>query len=316
MFFVKMRKNRSLLCTFAPMKTMCVATIGCFDGVHRGHQVLIRKVLEIAEEQGIMSTVITFDRQPRELFDSSFRPQLLSTPEEKEKILKDLGIDEVVVLPFTKELAGMTAQAFMAEVLRDRYAVQVLVAGYDNRFGHNRAEGFEDYVRYGKELGIEVLRGDVARFKGGDKAVSSSAIRQLLSEGYVELMPDCLTRPYSLSGEVVPGEHIGHELGFPTANLEPSHPFKLIPAAGAYAVWVTVEDKQMPAMMNIGTRPTFQGKKQTLEVNILDFEGDLYGKTVSVEFVKRLREEQRFDSPEALKNQLEEDKIRVREILR
>ncbi len=311
-----MRENRSLLCTFAPMKTKCVATIGCFDGVHRGHQVLIAKVIELAKNQGIQSTVITFDRQPRELFDPTFHPQLLSTPEEKEEILKGLGVDNVVVLPFTKELAGMSAQAFMSEVLCNHYAVQVLVAGYDNRFGHNRAEGFDDYVRYGKELGVEVVRGDVATFEDGKKAVSSSAIRQLLLEGRVELMPGCLTRLYSLSGKVVPGEHIGHELGFPTANLEQSHPFKLIPAPGAYAVWVNVVGKQMPAMMNIGTRPTFQGKQQTLEVNILDFDGDLYGQHVSVQFVQRLREEKRFDSPETLKAQLEEDKKSVRKILR
>ena len=297
------------------MKKNCVATIGCFDGVHRGHQALIGCVLALARERGLQSMVMTFDRQPRELFDPDFRPQLLSTPEEKQAILKTLGVDRVVVLPFTHEMACLTAWEFMEHVLRDSYGVEVFVTGYDNRFGHNRSEGFEDYLHYGDELGIEVVRGEVVTFHGGEVPVSSSVIRQLLSEGKVEEMPSCLTRPYSLSGQVVRGNHIGHELGFPTANIEPSHPFKLIPAPGAYAVWVYADGDKMPAMMNIGTRPTFHGRRQTLEVNIIGFEGNLYGKTVGVEFVRRLRNEQYFASPEALKAQLEEDRQRVIQLL-
>lgn len=287
----------------------CVATIGCFDGVHLGHRLLINMVMQKAKEKGLLSAVITFDRQPREVFDPDFRPQLLSTQEEKSEMIASLGVDMLVVLPFTKELAGLSAQAFMQQILYERLNVSVLIAGYDHRFGHNRTEGFDDYVRYGKALGMEVLRGDVAYFPEEEKAVSSSVIRQLLKEGRVEVMQEVLTRPYSLTGKVVQGEHIGHELGFPTANLEVDDPNKMIPAAGVYAVWAMIGRERQAAMMNIGMRPTFHGKQQTLEVHILNNKvGNMYDQTLTVEFVARLRSEQRFNNREALMQQLRHDR--------
>ena len=294
----------------------CVATLGCFDGVHRGHQLLISTVLRKAKEKGLPSVVVTFDRQPRELLDPKYRPQLLSTPEEKAQLIAALGVDHLVILPFTRELANLTAQAFMQQVLQEQLGVEVLVTGYDNRFGRNRAEGFDDYVRYGKALGMEVLRGDEATFPGTDEAVSSSAIRQLLLEGKVERMQEGLTRPYLLTGKVVAGEHIGHEIGFPTANLAVENPNKVIPASGVYAVWAILGTERMPAMMNIGTRPTFDGTTQTLEVHILDKVGDVYGRDLTVEFVSRLRSERRFDSREALVEQLKADRAEAMEKLK
>ena len=296
----------------------CVATIGMFDGVHRGHQFLIGMVTEKARHMGLASSVITFDRAPRQVLDPMFRPQLLTTLEEKTEAIRALNIDRLVVLPFTQETASLTAQAFMQQILRDQLNVKVLITGYDNRFGHNRAEGFDDYVHYGEELGIEVLRGDVQLTADGSHPLSSSVVRRLLTEeGCVDEMPQCLGRYYQLQGKVESGEHIGHQLGFPTANLQPSDPFKLIPASGAYAVWATIGDSQelRPAMMNIGTRPTFDGRNRTLEVNILDFNGNLYGQAVTITFVRRLREERRFDSPEALVAQLKEDQEQVKRIL-
>ena len=203
----------------------------------------------------------------------------------------------------------------MREILRDQLSVALLVTGYDHRFGHDRSEGFDDYVRYGQQLGMDVVRGDVAMMDN-QVAVSSTVIRQLLAEeGRVDRMPEVLTRRYMLSGRVVSGEHIGHELGFPTANLEPDCKEKLIPANGAYAVWAIVDGHRMPAMMNIGTRPTFEGKQQTLEVHILSAVGNLYGQKMTVEFVSRLRAEQRFDTREALIVQLELDKQKTEDIL-
>ncbi len=301
------------------MPDACVATVGMFDGVHRGHRQVIGKVVERARKEGLASTVITFDKPPRQVLDPSFRPQLLSTLEEKEAVVGELGADHFVVLPFTRETAALSAREFMGQVLRGQLQTEVLVTGYDNRFGHNREEGFDDYVRYGRELGIEVLRGDAELMDDGERPVSSSIIRQLLAvEGRVDLMPQYLTRPYQLLGKVATGEHIGHRLGYPTANLVPDNAFKLIPAAGAYAVWASLEGELQPrqAMMNIGTRPTFAGKQQTLEVNILDFDGDLYGETLGIAFVQRLREERRFESPEALRMQLDEDRKQVKDILR
>ena len=293
-----------------------VATIGCFDGVHLGHQLLIRMVQRQAEERKLQSVVITFDRQPRELFDPTYHPQLLSSLKEKEQLLETLGVDYLVVLPFTKELAALTAQEFMQQVLHEQLGVQVLVTGYDNRFGKNRTEGFNDYVRYGKALGMEVLRGEEAKFPGTDEAVSSSAIRQMLLEGKVSQMQDGLTRPYSLTGRVVAGEHIGHEIGFPTANLSLDNPYKVIPAPGVYAVWAILGSERMPAMMNIGTRPTFEGTTQTLEVHILNKVGDVYGQMMTVEFMERLRSERRFDSREALVEQLKTDRATAMKILK
>ena len=297
------------------LSTPSAATIGCFDGVHRGHQMLVGMMVRQARQRGLKPIAVTFDRLPRQLFDPTFHPQLLSTLEEKAACLKELGVEEVMVLPFTHQLAALSAEAFMREILRDRLSVKLLVTGYDNRFGHDRSEGFDDYVRYGQHFGIDVVRGDVAMMDD-HWAVSSTAIRQLLvDEGKVEAMPDVLTRRYTVSGRVVSGKHIGHELGFPTANLEPNSKEKLIPASGAYAVWAMIDGHRLPAMMNIGTRPTFEGKQQTLEVHILSEVGNLYGQSMTVEFVSRLRAEQRFDTREALIAQLEHDRLTTEQLL-
>lgn len=297
------------------LSTPSAATIGCFDGVHRGHQMLVQMMVQQARQRGLKPLAVTFDRLPRQLFDQTFQPQVLSTLDEKETYLKALGVEEVVVLPFTHQLAALSAEAFMREILRDQLSVELLVTGYDHRFGHDRSEGFDDYVRYGQQLSMVVVRGDVAMMDN-QVAVSSTVIRQLLAEeGRVDRMPEVLTRRYMLSGRVVSGEHIGHELGFPTANLEPDCKEKLIPANGAYAVWAIVDGHRMPAMMNIGTRPTFEGKQQTLEVHILSAVGNLYGQKMTVEFVSRLRAEQRFDTREALIAQLKHDKQKTEDIL-
>ena len=293
------------------MVPKCAATIGVFDGVHAGHQQVIKRLISDAEFHHLASMVITFDRQPRQLFDPQFQPQLLTTQEEKEQELERLGVEFLVVLPFTEEIASLSAHDFMAQILKKRLNVKLLQIGYDNRFGHDRTEGFEDYVHYGQELGIRVFHGIKLSFKDYDISVCSSNIRSLLSEdGDVETAAVLLGRPYQLYGKVTPGEQIGHQLGFPTANLQPDDPCKLIPASGVYAVFAAIGERQepLPAMMNIGTRPTFDGRNRTLEVNIFDFDGDLYGQTVLITFVARLREERRFDSPEALVSQLKKDR--------
>lgn len=299
-----------------------VATIGMFDGVHKGHQLLISMVTETARKTGLASMVITFDRAPRQVLDPTFRPQLLTTLQEKTEAISTFGIDQLTVLPFTHETAMLPAKTFMQQILKNELDVRILITGYDNHFGHRPGgkscrEGFDDYVRYGQDLGMEVIRGDVELTPDGSCPLSSSVIRRLLTEeGNVNLMPQCLGRHYQLRGTVESGEHIGHRLGFPTANLQPDDPYKLIPASGAYAVWATLGDGQRhAAMMNIGTRPTFDGQNRTLEVNILGFDGNLYGQTVTITFVARLREERRFESPEALVKQLNEDKEQVKKIL-
>lgn len=290
-----------------------VATIGFFDGVHRGHRFLINNVVKEAASRGLQSTVVTFDRHPRQVLGSDFQPRLLSTNEEKMLLLSKTGVERCVMLPFSEQMAQMTACDFMKKILRDRLGVQVLIIGYDNRFGHNRSESFDDYVRYGREMGIEVMSAQSFLLHGIN--VSSSVIRSFLQEGEIEMAENCLGYPYFFTGKVVKGFRVGHELGFPTANIEQDNMLKMIPSPGVYAVKVRIEGtvELKHAMMNIGTRPTFNGTQQTLEVHILNFNDDIYGKMISVAFVHKLRNERQFPSKEALSEQLVKDAQMVEE---
>jgi riboflavin kinase/FMN adenylyltransferase len=281
-----------------------------FDGVHLGHQFVLHHVVETAREQGLLSMAITFDQ-------TMPRGQVLTSLDAKRLLLSKTGIDRIEVLQFTDELRQMTAREFMQQVLKEQLDVKILLTGYDNRFGHNREEGFDDYVRYGKELGIEVKSLPPAPSKGRGRTISSSFIRQLLTEGHVGKASEGLGYPYTILGRVEHGEHVGTKLGFPTANLVPVDEKQLIPAAGAYAVKVRVENsvEWKHGMMNIGMRPTFDGHKRTLEVHIFRLNEDLYGQQMLVSFVERLREEQRFENVEALISQLQQDAILAEQIL-
>ena len=285
-----------------------IATIGFFDGVHLGHCHLINMLKKVARERSVQSCVITFDRHPRQVVQPEWCPEMLTTLDEKTQLLKATGIDRCEVLHFDRGMASQSARDFMLHTLKERLGVKILVTGYDNRFGHNRSEGFEDYVRYGKEIGIEVIQGE--ELTVGSTNVSSSSIRRMLKEGRIEDATRCLGHEYQLTGTVVAGEHIGRTIGFPTANIRPNDSSKLIPANGVYAVDVWSESEGITrrrAMLNIGTRPTFDGKATTIEVHIPDFKGNLYGKTLTISFISKIREERRFDSPEALVEQLNKD---------
>ena len=286
----------------------CVATIGFFDGVHRGHKFLIGNVIDAAARSGLRSMVITFDSHPRLVLHKDYRPRLLTTAGEKAARLRATGVDYVAMLHFDEAMARLSAYDFMKDVLRDRLNVRTLVTGYDNRFGHNRSEGFDDYVAYGRELGIEVVRAEAFTLNGVQ--VSSSVIRSFLAGGEAEMAAMCLGYGYALGGTVVSGRHEGRKMGFPTANIEPDDRLKLVPEAGVYAVRVRLEDAggPMDGMMNIGTRPTFDGDATTLEVNIFGFSGDIYGRKICVEFVSRLRKERKFASAARLAEQLRLDR--------
>lgn len=285
----------------------CVATIGFFDGVHRGHQFLIRHLVETARQEGLESTIITFDQHPRKVLQSDYQPEMLSTLDSKLLLLSKTKVDNAVVLHFDKEMAALSAKEFMQQVLCDKLHVKKLFIGYDHRFGHNREETFEDYVRYGKELGMEVVQNQAFSLNGIH--ISSSVIRSFLKEGEVVLANQALGYPYTIIGKVVSGYHEGRKLGFPTANLDISHFGQLVPSPGVYAVKVRMENSVvwMRGMMNIGTRPTFDGRRITLETNIFNFDGDIYDQLLLVSFVKRIRGERKFDSPEELREQLKED---------
>ena len=285
-----------------------IATIGFFDGVHIGHCHLINMLKKVARERGVESCVITFDRHPRQVVQPEWCPEMLTTLEEKTQLLEATGIDRCEVLHFDRDMANQSAHDFMLHTLKEKLGVSILVTGYDNRFGHNRSEGFEDYVRYGKEIGIEVIKGE--ELTDGSNNVSSSSIRRMLKEGRIEDATRCLGREYQLTGTVVGGEHIGRTIGFPTANIRPDDSSKLIPANGVYAVdvWSQAGDiNRERAMLNIGTRPTFNGTATTIEVHIPHFAGNLYGSTLSIAFLRKIREERKFDSPEALVEQFNKD---------
>ncbi|MBQ4294135.1 MAG: bifunctional riboflavin kinase/FAD synthetase [Prevotella sp.] len=281
------------------------ATVGFFDGVHRGHQHLIGQVACEAEKRGLQTMVVTFDRHPRQVLQSDFQPLLLTSFEEKMERLEKAGVDCCTVLHFTTEMAAMTATDFIGLLYRE-LRVRCLVVGYDNRFGHNREEGFEDYVRHGAEQGVEVLQSTPFSVEG--IRVSSSAIRKMLARGDMECANMCLGRPYTLDGRVVEGFQQGRRLGFPTANLLMEEA-KMLPASGAYVARAHVEGDRVArrAVTNIGTRPTFNGKAMAIETYVIDYEGDLYGKHLMVELTHRLREERRFESTALLAEQLRED---------
>ena len=302
-----------------------VATIGMFDGVHLGHQFVLRHVVERAHTMGLQSLCITFDHSPH-------REQILTPLDEKLRLIRQTGIDRIETLAFTPELKALTAKQFMTQVLRNRLGVSVLLTGYDNRFGHNREEGFDDYVRYGQELGIDVESlPPLAQHPSPNTHhpspithhpspnICSSYIRQLLQAGNVSEATACLGRHFTITGRVVHGEHIGTSLGYPTANLLPDDHRQLIPAPGVYAVLVspnTHHPTPFKGMMNIGTRPTFGQHPQTLEVHLLHYQGDLYDQRLSVSFVSRIREERRFDNVETLKEQIKQDAIQAEQAIK
>ncbi|WP_456085287.1 bifunctional riboflavin kinase/FAD synthetase [Leyella stercorea] len=292
------------------MRNEYCATIGFFDGVHRGHQFMIDSLTTMAHAQGRQSLVITFDRHPRQVVHADYVPQLITTTDEKLQLLHATAADRIEVLHFDAQMAQLSAYEFMRQVLHEKYGVAMLLTGYDNRFGHNRAEGFADYVRYGEEMGMKVLQNTPIDIDG--MRVSSSLIRRLIVEGNITEASNCMGHPYSITGSVAHGFQEGRRIGFPTANIVPESAEKLVPGNGVYATRVSVEGGEwMPAMLNIGTNPTFQRQQTTIEAHIIGFEGDIYGRKVRVEFGRKLRDEQRFESVEALQKQLEADKKEV-----
>ena len=291
-----------------------VATIGFFDGVHLGHRYLFEQVRQLAEARGLASLAITFARHPRVVLSADYRPALLSTNEEKLERLKAAGLDACAVLDFDRAMAALTAREFMADYLKRRFGVEALVVGYDHHFGSDRQTGFEQYRETGRATGIDVIQAQP--FKTAEFTVSSSTVRRLLEGGNVERASQCLGYPYELAGTVVEGHHVGHDLGFPTANLHPSCPDKLVPGRGVYAVEAEADGKTYGAMLNIGWRPTLgNGAESTIESHIFNFEGDLYGQPLKLRFLHRIRDEHRFDSLDALKEQLQNDAVKVKQLL-
>lgn len=298
----------------------CVATIGNFDGLHLGHQALLARTLSEARARGLPSTLITFEPHPQEFFNPEDRPARLTSFREKYEVLACRPLDRLLCLPFNRSLARMPAATFIDRVLVDALDVRCLLVGEDFRFGHRRQGDVATLREAGKRAGFDVVAmGDV---EVAGERVSSTRIREALRGGDLQLAARLLGRPYRLAGPVVAGDRRGRELGFPTANVHlqrrayvrsaaPHAP----PLAGVFAVRVFgVEPGAGPryGVANIGTRPTVDGSRCSLEVHLFDFEGDLYGRHIQVEFHARLREERRFESLDALARQIAEDARRAR----
>lgn len=293
-----------------------VLTVGTFDGVHAGHKVLMNRVLSIAEKKDARSVIVTFDPHPREIInpgDSGIK--LLSTLDERRELLGDIGIDEMIVVPFDRDFSLLTSEEFVKNVIWKEIGVSHFIIGYDHQFGRNREGTIETVQRLGLELGFSAEV--VSKQEVGNKTVSSTAIRNAIQrDGDMIQAASFLERYYLLNGTVVHGDKRGHKIGYPTANIQTDHKNKVVPKNGVYAVWVRVEGEYHGAMLNIGVRPTFNGEEARIEAFIFDFDGDLYGKPIQVQFVERIRDEVAFSSIDELKRQLDDDQNTAKRILK
>jgi len=292
-----------------------VLTVGTFDGIHLGHQYILNQLTSKAQDLGVTSTVVTFDPHPKLVVGSKDEPEirLLTTIDEKIEVLQSVGLDRVIVINFTKEFSRQSSTEFVENLLYDKIGFQEFVIGYDHAFGKDREGTIATLSAMQARLGFGLT--ELSAFSTDDMIISSTRIRSLLREGDIRKANRALGRNYKISGEVVPGKGRGKKMAFPTANVRLDNPNKLIPADGVYAVWVTVDSHVHTGMMNIGRRPTFSSDVHTVEVHLIDFDKDIYGKPIRIEFVERIRNEQKFDNVEELIHQLKKDRKTVTNIL-
>jgi riboflavin kinase/FMN adenylyltransferase len=292
-----------------------VVTVGTFDGVHQGHRALMDTVVKKAKSRGARSVVVSFDPHPREILNPDKSGiKLLTTLAERVEILEDLGIDILLVIPFDRDFSLLSSEEFVRDIIYEKIGVSEFVIGYDHHFGKDREGTIDTIRRLGDELGFDAYV--VSKQEMGEVTISSTIIRKILAEeGKVEKAAQYLNRPYLLNGIVMHGAERGRDIGFPTANLRPEHENKVVPKNGVYAVRVRVAGEWFGGMMNIGVRPTFNDQHKALEVHIFDFDEKIYGQTIQVRFIERIRDEIKFDGIEALKAQLQKDKVTSLKIL-
>lgn len=300
---------------FTQLEQHCVATIGKFDGVHLGHQLIIDQLKRKSEELELPSVVILIEPHPEEFFaaDADSCPARLTVVQEKLELLESFGVEYVFQLNFDQRMSELSASAYIEEILVKGLGIKAFIVGNDFRFGHKRQGDFALLEQRGAELGFEVL--ETAAYERNGQRISSTFIRQQLAQANFPLVEQLLGRPYSMKGEVQKGRQLGTDLGFPTCNINPHR--RKIPLHGVYACDVRLVDRYRQAAVNIGYRPTVsESGEALLEAHILDFEEDLYGKTIEVIFREKIREEEKFADLESLKAQIEADVNKVRELLR
>jgi riboflavin kinase/FMN adenylyltransferase len=290
-----------------------IVTIGTFDGVHIGHRRILERLMEEGQRLHLQATLLTFFPHPRMVLQKDRQIKLLNTIEEKSDILGQLGLDRLVIHPFTRKFSRLTATEFVRDILVGRLQAKKVIIGYDHRFGRNRNASIEDLRSFGNLLGFEVE--EIPAQEVDEVSVSSTKIRTALEAGDLETANAYLGYAYMLSGTVERGKGLGRDLGFPTANLKVGADYKLIPAGGVYLIRCDLGGREVFGMMNIGTNPTVDGSRQHIEVHFFEYRGDLYGASLRVHLLSRLRDEQKFASLEALKAQLGRDQARARELI-
>ena len=290
-----------------------VLTIGTFDGVHLGHQKIVERVVTTARQEGLLATVFTFFPHPRMVVQHDKGLKLIHTLEEKKQLLQQLGVDLLVVQPFNEAFAQLSAEEFVSTILVEHLNVKKVIIGYDHRFGRNRTANIDDMRLFGKKYGFAVE--EISVQEVDEVSVSSTKIREALNKGDVTTAEHYLGTPYSLTGRVVHGLKLGRTLGYPTANIQVTEEYKLIPKDGVYAVYSYIDGRKVYGMMSIGKNPTIEGKGASIEVYFFDFNDDLYDQKLTIEFVQYLREEQKFATIDLLKKQLQDDETAARKAI-
>ena len=291
-----------------------VLTIGTFDGVHIGHQKIIKRLVEISEIKNLTPSLLTFFPHPRMVLQKDANIKLINTIDEKKDILKQFGISNLVIKEFTKEFSRLTAEDFVKNILVDHLKAKHIIIGYDHHFGRNRNANIEDLKQFGKDFDFEVE--EISKQDINDVAVSSTKIRAALQEGNIKTANTYLGYNFMLTGKVIDGKKLGQTINYPTANLHIEETYKLIPKHGVYIVKSIIDNITVYGMMNIGHNPTVNGKHQTIETHFFDFNKDLYGQNLKIELLQRLRDEQKFNSVEELQSQLHIDKKNALEFIK
>ncbi|MFV9551676.1 bifunctional riboflavin kinase/FAD synthetase [Algibacter sp. PT7-4] len=283
-----------------------VVTIGTFDGVHIGHQKIIKRLIDTGKASGLQSVILTFFPHPRMVLQKDSNIKLINTINERHDILDGLGLDYLVIKKFTQEFSRLSAEDFVKDILVNKLNAKKVIIGYDHRFGRNRNADINDLKVFGETYGFDVEEISVQDIN--DVAVSSTKIRKALKAGDINKTNSYLGYPFMLTGKVTKGKGLGRQLGFPTANIDVEEDYKILPKQGAYIVKATINNKLVYGMMNIGINPTVNGSAQTIEVHFFNFDNDIYNTYVKVELLHRIRDEEKFESVEALKQQLAKDK--------
>jgi len=295
-------------------KNQTIATLGTFDGVHLGHGKIIERLTQSALDENCESLVLTFFPHPRMVLQNDGTIKLLNTIEERAVLLEKAGLDNLIIHPFDQKFSQMEAEEFVKTILVDQFHIKKIIIGHDHRFGRNRSADINDLIAFGKIYNFEVEQ--ISAEEIDEVSISSTKIRNALDAGNIVLANEYLGYNYFLTGKVIQGKQLGRTINFPTANIKIEEEYKLIPQNGVYIVRSFIDGNLVYGMMNIGTNPTVDGKKQSIEVHYLDFEGDLYDKIIAVELLHRIRSEEKFPSFDTLRQQIEKDRITAKEFIK